>query len=59
MHPQGVCHIRKPASLAYGCGIFPVFQTEVWEQKIRCPAADDLFRVSFVKIHMKSAQTSS
>ena len=59
MYPQGVCRIRKPACAGNGCAIFPIFQTEVWEQKIRCPAADDLFRVSFVKIHMKSAQTSS
>ena len=26
--------------------VFPVFHTADWEQKIRCPAADDLFRVS-------------
>ena len=48
MHPQGVCRIRKPAYAGNGCAIFPVFQTEVWEQKIRYPAADDLFRVSLV-----------
>ena len=46
MYPQGVCRIRKPAYAGNGCAIFPVFQTAVWEQKIRCPAADDLFRVS-------------
>ena len=26
--------------------VFPTFHTAAWEQKIRCPAADDLFRVS-------------
>ena len=46
MYPQGVCRIRKPAYAGNGCAIFPVFQTADWGQKIRCPAADDLFRVS-------------
>ena len=46
VYPQGVCRIRKPAYAGNGCAIFPVFQTDVWEQKIRYPAADDLFRVS-------------
>ena len=41
-----VCHIRKPACAGSGCTIFPVFQTTDWGQKIRCPAGDDLFRVS-------------
>ena len=49
MHPQGVCRIRKPACAGNGCAIFPVFQTADWGQKIRYPAADDLFRVSLVK----------
>ena len=59
MYPQGVCRIRKPAYAGNGCAIFPIFQTADWGQKIRYPAADDLFRASFVIIHMKSAQTSS
>ncbi len=29
--------------------VFPVFGTAAWEQKIRRPAADDLFRVSLGK----------
>jgi len=29
--------------------VFPVFGTAAWEQKTRCPAADDLFRVSLKK----------
>ena len=41
MRPQGVCHIRKPAFAGNGCAIFPVFQTDDWEQKIRYPADDD------------------
>ena len=49
MYPQGVCRIRKPACAGNGCAIFPVFQTDDWEQKIRYPAADDLFRVSPIK----------
>ena len=48
MYPQGVCRIRKPAYAGNGCAIFPIFQTADWEQKIRCPAADDLFRVSLM-----------
>ena len=46
MYPQGVCRIRKPACAGNGCAIFPIFQTADWGQKIRYPAADDLFRVS-------------
>ena len=46
MYPQGVCRIRKPACAGNGCAIFPIFRTAVWGQKIRSPAADDLFRVS-------------
>ena len=48
MYPQGVCRIRKPAYAGNGCAIFPIFQTADWGQKIRYPAADDLFRVSLV-----------
>ena len=48
MYPQGVCRIRKPAYAGNGCAIFPIFQAEDWEQKIRRSAADDLFRVSIV-----------
>ena len=29
--------------------VFPIFQTADWGQKIRYPAADDLFRVSLIK----------
>ena len=47
VYPQGVCHIRKSAYAGNGCAIFPIFQTADWGQKIRCPAADDLFRVSY------------
>ncbi len=49
MYPQGVCRIRKPACAGNGCAIFPIFQTADWGQKIRYPAADDLFRVSLDK----------
>ena len=48
MYPQGVCRIRKPACAGNGCAIFPIFQTEDWEQKIRRSAAGDLFRISLV-----------
>ncbi len=48
MYLQGVCRIRKPACAGNGCAIFPIFQTDDWEQKIRRSAADDLFRVSVV-----------
>ena len=48
MYPQGVCRIRKPACAGNGCAIFPIFQTADWGQKIRYPAADDLFRVSLI-----------
>ena len=30
--------------------VFPIFQPAAWEQKIRCPAADDLFRVSLAQL---------
>ena len=33
-------------ALAYGCGIFPTFEAARIGKKIRCPAADDLFRDS-------------
>ena len=35
-------------ALAYGCGIFPTFEAARIGKKIRCPAADDLFRASLV-----------
>ena len=50
MYPQGVCRIRKPAYAGNGCAIFPIFQTADWGQKIRYPAADDLFRVSLEEL---------
>ena len=50
MYPQGVCRIRKPACAGNGCAIFPIFQTADWGQKIRYPAADDLFRVSLMPV---------
>ena len=34
--------------------VFLTFHTAAWEQKIRCPAADDLFRVSLVRHPFKS-----
>ena len=34
--------------LAYGCAIFPTFEAARIGKKIRCPAADDLIRVSLV-----------
>ena len=37
--------------------VFPTFHTAAWEQKIRCPAADDLFRVSLVRHPFKSPFT--
>ena len=46
MYPQGVCRIRSQPALAYGCGIFPTFEAARIGKKIRCPAADDLFRAS-------------
>ena len=46
MYPQGVCRIRKPASAGNGCAIFPAFDAEERAEKIRSPAADDLFRGS-------------
>ena len=46
MYPQGVCRIRKPAYAGNGCAIFPTFDTAQLGEKIRCPAADDLFRGS-------------
>ena len=48
MYPQGVCRIRKPACAGNGCAIFSIFQTADWGQKIRYPAADDLFRTSLI-----------
>ena len=35
-------------ALAYGCDIFPTFEAARIGKKIRCPAADDLFRGSLV-----------
>ena len=35
--------------------VFPIFHTEGWGQKIRCPAEDDLFRGSFVKTFYHAA----
>ena len=46
MYPQGVCRIRKPAYAGNGCAIFPAFDTAQLGKKIRCSAADDLFRGS-------------
>ena len=46
VYPQGVCRIRKPAYAGNGCAIFPTFDTAQLEKKIRCSAADDLFRGS-------------
>ena len=46
MYPQGVCRIRKPAYAGNGCAIFPTFDTAQLGKKIRCSAADDLFRGS-------------
>ena len=56
MYPQGVCRIRKPACASNGCAIFQAFQTAQSGQKIRCPAADDLFRVS-IGLLLFSVQT--
>ena len=46
MYPQGVCRIRKPAYAGNGCAIFPAFDTAQLGKRIRCSAADDLFRDS-------------
>ena len=48
MYPQGVCRIRKPAYAGNGCAIFPAFDTAQLGKKIRCSAADDLFRGSLI-----------
>ena len=56
MYPQGVCRIRKPAYAGYGCAIFPAFRTARIEEKIRCPADGDLFRVSLKNQIMLSSQ---
>ena len=48
MYPQGVCRIRKPAYAGNGCAIFPAFENARIEEKIRCPAADNLFRASSI-----------
>ena len=58
MYPQGVCRIRKPACAGNGCAIFPTSRNAVWEQKIRCPAADDLFRVSRSNYQSESQSVS-
>ena len=50
MYPQGVCRIRKPAYAGNGCAIFPTFDTAQLGKKIRCSAADDLFRVSSIRL---------
>ena len=50
MYPQGVCRIQ--ISQLRWQRLLPISlsnQTADWGQKIRCPAADDLFRVSLVK----------
>ena len=48
MYPQGLCRILKPAYAGNGCAIFPAFENARIEEKIRCPAADNLFRVSSI-----------
>ena len=50
MYPQGVCRIRKPAYAGNGCAIFPTFDTAQLGEKIRCSAADDLFRGSLANV---------
>ena len=65
MCPQGVCRIRKPAYAGNGCAIFPAFDTAQLGKKIRCSAADDLFRDSlghlldrFVLISVSASEAS-
>ena len=56
MYPQGVCRIRKPAYAGNGCAIFPAFEAARIEEKIRCLADGDLFRVSLKNQIMLSSQ---